>query len=272
MHQTSSPLARERSRGIDRVRETTAIWGLSTIDFGWFAETIGPKGVYTAISVGTVRLSLERVGPKGRRLNHTTEQKDTREMSTGAEKGSGRYSPEQVQAILERAISSRKGGDDLTGISYQELQETAVELDIDAADLDRAIMEYEASWEIEDARERWLVRRKEKFFEHLRSYLIVNAMLMGIALLSGSGFWFLWPLLGWGVGLAFDASEAFYPKQSDIEKGADRLLRKEERSRRKREKGKSGKSRSTWKGLPTRATMVPSPFHGTLSSIQNGRN
>ncbi len=159
-------------------------------------------------------------------------------MSTGEEKGTGRYSPEQVQAILERAISNRKGGDDLTGISYEELQETAVELDIDAGDLDAAIMEYEASWELEDARERWLVRRKEKFFEHLRSYLIVNAMLMGIALLSGSGFWFLWPLLGWGVGLAFDASEAFYPKQSDIDRGADRLLRKEERSRRKREKGK----------------------------------
>ncbi len=145
----------------------------------------------------------------------------------------GRYTPEEVKAILERAIARQKGND-ITGISYQELQETAGELDIDARDLERAIEEFEDTRGIEEARERWLVRRKEKFFEHFRSYLIVNGMLMLVALLSSSGFWFLWPLLGWGVGLAFDASEAFWPKEKDVAKGAERLLEKEARSGRKK--------------------------------------
>lgn len=143
------------------------------------------------------------------------------------------YTPEEVKAILERAIA-RQSGNDVTGISYQELQETAGELDIDAGDLARAIEDFEETRGLDDARERWLVRRKEKFFEHFRSYLIVNGVLMVVALLSGSGFWFLWPLLGWGVGLAFDASEAFWPKEKDIVKGAERLLEKEARTGRKK--------------------------------------
>jgi len=36
---------------------------------------------------------------------------------------------------------------------------------------------------------------------HLLSFLAVNAVLAAIALSRGQ-FWFVWPLLGWGMGLA----------------------------------------------------------------------
>ncbi|ATG20065.1 hypothetical protein CO705_09375 [Ralstonia pickettii] len=36
---------------------------------------------------------------------------------------------------------------------------------------------------------------------HLLSFLAVNAVLAAIALSHGQ-FWFVWPLLGWGMGLA----------------------------------------------------------------------
>jgi Flp pilus assembly protein TadB len=36
---------------------------------------------------------------------------------------------------------------------------------------------------------------------HLMSFLAVNAVLAAIALSRGQ-FWFVWPLLGWGMGLA----------------------------------------------------------------------
>lgn len=145
-----------------------------------------------------------------------------------------RYSPEQVRAILERALDEGRRRNDPGGITYDELRDTARELDIDERVLQEAILESEETWEMEDARQRWVVRRKEKFFEHLRSYLVVNAVLMVIAFVTGSGLWFLWPIFGWGIGLAFDASEAFFPKKKDIERGAEKLLVKERRGKKER--------------------------------------
>jgi hypothetical protein len=41
---------------------------------------------------------------------------------------------------------------------------------------------------------------------HVRMFLLVNGLLIGIWLLSGAGyFWPMWPFLGWGIGLAAHA-------------------------------------------------------------------
>ena len=41
---------------------------------------------------------------------------------------------------------------------------------------------------------------------HVRTFLLVNALLVGIWLLTGAGyFWPMWPFLGWGIGLAAHA-------------------------------------------------------------------
>ena len=41
------------------------------------------------------------------------------------------------------------------------------------------------------------------FTIHLLAYLIVNAALIAINLATSTRhFWFLWPLFGWGVGVA----------------------------------------------------------------------
>lgn len=148
--------------------------------------------------------------------------------------GTPRYSPEQVQAILERAIKQR-GGSDVTGITHTELLETARELDISDADLESAIADYEENYTMEEARTMWKQRRKQKFFEHLRAYLIVNSMLAIFDLLFSGGSWFYWPLFGWGIGLGFDFAEAFYPKEKDIERGAQRMLRKQQKDRKRLE-------------------------------------
>jgi hypothetical protein len=49
------------------------------------------------------------------------------------------------------------------------------------------------------------VDEKKGFYSHLASYCIVNAALFLIwRFASGAGYlWFLWPLAGWGIGLAF---------------------------------------------------------------------
>lgn len=48
------------------------------------------------------------------------------------------------------------------------------------------------------------------FYVHLTVYIIVNGGLFLIDLVTSPGsFWFFWPLMGWGIGLAFHALTVF---------------------------------------------------------------
>ena len=50
------------------------------------------------------------------------------------------------------------------------------------------------------------LRAKRDFRTHVVMYLAVNALLVLIWALSGAGyFWPIWPILGWGIGLALNA-------------------------------------------------------------------
>jgi hypothetical protein len=54
-------------------------------------------------------------------------------------------------------------------------------------------------------------KRKSGFLIHLFVYLAVNALLIVVNLLYSPGYyWFLFPLVGWGVALAAHAYAAFY--------------------------------------------------------------
>jgi hypothetical protein len=58
------------------------------------------------------------------------------------------------------------------------------------------------------------LKRKRDFRTHLVTYLAVNTMLWGVWLVVGlsSGVWFVWPvfpILGWGVGIAIHGYNAY---------------------------------------------------------------
>jgi hypothetical protein len=46
---------------------------------------------------------------------------------------------------------------------------------------------------------------------HVIVYAVVNAGLFTIDALTGDGWWFFWPMLGWGIGLAIHAMVLFVP-------------------------------------------------------------
>jgi hypothetical protein len=50
---------------------------------------------------------------------------------------------------------------------------------------------------------------RRRFFTHLAVYLAVNLLLFVTDVVGGGGWWFFWPLLGWGIGIAAHAANAF---------------------------------------------------------------
>ena len=134
-----------------------------------------------------------------------------------------RFSSDQVTDIVRRALE-HGGSDD---VSYDDLEEIARQSGISAGRLQAAVEEHDRLGKLEWAREEWRRRRKSQFFGHLRCYLIVNGILLLMNIATGpSDLWVIWPILGWGFGIAFDASEAFFPSEEAVERGARRILRK----------------------------------------------
>lgn len=141
-----------------------------------------------------------------------------------------RYSEEEVSAIVRRAL---EGKSSRGGITHDDLVNIAQQSGITRGQLEQAIEEQETLGEVEAAKHEWLRRHREEFFGHLRAYLIVILMLMVVNLVTSRGyFWFIWPALGWGIGIAFHASDTFFVSQERLERGAQRLLKRGKRRKR----------------------------------------
>ncbi|WP_317896551.1 2TM domain-containing protein [Aurantibacillus circumpalustris] len=85
--------------------------------------------------------------------------------------------------------------------------------------------------ETEKDRDLWKIAKKRVGFKrHLTTYIIINTMLWLFWLFNEdkSDFpWPLWPMLGWGVGLAFNYREAYIsPNNNSIEKEYEKLKKK----------------------------------------------
>lgn len=73
-------------------------------------------------------------------------------------------------------------------------------------------------------REARQIRRRRLFWTHAAIWAAVNLMLVVIWAITWSGHpWFLYPLLGWGIGLAAHAASVFLLADTD-----DIVLQREE--------------------------------------------
>lgn len=71
------------------------------------------------------------------------------------------------------------------------------------------------------------IEKKQEFHAHLLSYVLVNAMLIGIWAVTGAGFfWPVFPLLGWGIGIGFHAWDTYRlgePSEQQIQREIEHL-------------------------------------------------
>ena len=69
---------------------------------------------------------------------------------------------------------------------------------------------------LSEADARRQARKERAFYRHLAQFVVVMAGLAAINLLASPGYlWFLWPLLGWGVGLASHAAATFGSRRGE---------------------------------------------------------
>jgi len=136
-------------------------------------------------------------------------------------------SDEDVDEILKLALRRQDGSDqDLRG----RLAVAAQELGISDEDLETAENEYLSNKA--DTREflEYKRRRRRELREHVFSYLIVNAMLVAVNWISsGKLTWAVWPILGWGVGLAFHAWATLNSDSESFQDEFEQFRRKQAR-------------------------------------------
>jgi hypothetical protein len=104
------------------------------------------------------------------------------------------------------------------GISYQDLVDTARELDLDPQTVDTAIDQDQQATRKEKILTLRRKRRKMGFYSHLWGYLIVNAALLLIDNFTPGPWWFQWSVLGWGIGLAFHFKATFFSPAKQFSK------------------------------------------------------
>ena len=136
-------------------------------------------------------------------------------------------SDEDVDEILKLALRRQDGSDqDLRG----RLAVAAQELGISDEDLETAENEYLSNKA--DTREflEYKRRRRRELREHVFSYVIVNAMLVAVNWISsGKLTWAVWPILGWGVGLAFHAWATLNSDSESFQEEFEQFRRKQAR-------------------------------------------
>lgn len=137
------------------------------------------------------------------------------------------YAEEDAQQILRLALhkDSQSGA-----LSRGDLVAAAAEMGVS----EDALLAAERQWLTEGAKKRdmqlFAAERRREFFSELTTYLLVNAMLVGINLFLTPGFfWAIFPILGWGVAIGMQAFETFTPQGENFRREFEKWQRKREK-------------------------------------------
>jgi hypothetical protein len=129
------------------------------------------------------------------------------------------YTQDEVEAILRRALERRPAD----ALSHQDLLDSARAVGIDAETLEAAAAELREERALQREKEARQVQRRRRFGRSLLVYVLVNALLFGIDMLTTGGTWFYWVLFGWGLGMVAQLMALLMPREETQEQRQRRL-------------------------------------------------
>ena len=130
------------------------------------------------------------------------------------------FSTEEVNRVIQRALLLKQR----IGISREELLEIGKELGLEPPMIESALAQEMAEKSKETTARDWRQSRKFGFHWHLWSYLITSGILLLINVLTPGPWWFQWPVIGWGIGLAFHFQSVYFPTARQVEDGVRRYV------------------------------------------------
>lgn len=136
------------------------------------------------------------------------------------------FSRDDADTILRNLLNNKPNGSHYT---LADLELTAAELGISKEELRQAIEVYAAEKEYNELRNEVITKKRRKLYDHIAAYIIINGGLFFMDMLTSQSGWFMYPLVGWGIGLAFDIFYTFMPKEDDIEKSVQKLRKKRQK-------------------------------------------
>ncbi|HEX8792843.1 MAG TPA: 2TM domain-containing protein [Polyangiaceae bacterium] len=146
------------------------------------------------------------------------------------------YSRDEVQAILSSALEQQHAQGEL--LTHDELLAIGKELGVSRDAIERAVAGVGDDAEVERQVRVRVQGMRRAFLLHLVPFVLVNIILAQINLLTSDVPWFLFPLLGWTIGLVCHAIVALAPNRDKIERQVRRRIERErEKQRRKLERG-----------------------------------
>jgi hypothetical protein len=140
------------------------------------------------------------------------------------------YSDEEAEAILLTASQKSQ-----VGVSRENLLRTAAELGITPEEVDAAEQVLKVQKEEQEdttLRKAFGRHMAREFYEHLTAYVIVNSflVLLDFATIEWTRLhWCFFPIIGWGIGIAFSFFEAFNRNGSAYEKAYLKWMKKQKR-------------------------------------------
>jgi hypothetical protein len=128
------------------------------------------------------------------------------------------YTHEDGEEVLKRAIAIEA----LETNTRDMVRKTAAELGVSEGAVEQAEREYFEEKKKRAEVEEFAQHQKRSFFSHLGTYIVVNAFLVGIDLITdGNLEWAFYPLMGWGIGVAIHAIGTFSRGDEDYQKEFD---------------------------------------------------
>jgi hypothetical protein len=163
-----------------------------------------------------------------------------------------RYNDEEVGEILRRAIERQLKRQSVSGTTKTELIEAAKEVGVSSSDLEAAATELEAERagraeidSLANFTKKRKRRRQKSFLMHFSVYALVSAFLVALNIIT-TGLeipWALFPLLGWGLGVAIHGAAFLLGQEEDPEKLRQQMEREQRRIRKEQDRAERERRR-----------------------------